>query len=178
MLLHSFIIFTFYASIHDYSRVLIAKNLHSNWFLTKKWQQDQQWRWQLFLMKCRHPEISFIIPSMTCSQGGKSPILLLWCKFSVVFLRHEFSIVFFNATLPVIFFLSKHSVLLLREESSVIWWIAACTLPSEIEKYLNNKLYIVLGLIGGSQKNINAGSYERTTHKKNTTPMKMLTPGS
>ena len=81
-------------------------------------------------MQGRHPEISFIIPSMTSSQGGQSPVLFIRCQFSIMLLRHEFSVVLLDTPLPVVFLLSKHSVLLLREESAVVGRVTAGALSS------------------------------------------------
>lgn len=71
-------------------------------------------------MKSRHPEIALVVPSVSSSQRGQSPILLLRRELPVMLLGHELPVMLLDAPLPVILLLSKHPVLLLSEEASVV----------------------------------------------------------
>lgn len=84
------------------------------------------------LVKRRHPEIALVISSVSSSQGGQSPVLLLRRELPVVLLGHELPVMLLNAPLPVILLLSKHPVLLLSEEAPVVRaGVTAGALPSK-----------------------------------------------
>ena len=88
-------------------------------------------------MKRWHPEIALVIPPMSCSQRGQSPVLLLRCELPVMFLRHKLPVVLLNAPLPVILLLSKHPVLLLSKETPIVRaGVAAGALPSKNKIWL------------------------------------------
>ena len=95
---------------------------------------QSQLAFQRILVKRWHPEIALVIPPMSCSQRGQSPVLLLRCELPVMLLRHKLPVVLLNAPLPVILLLSKHPVLLLSEETPIVRArVTAGALPSKQE---------------------------------------------
>ena len=122
--------------VHKKERILISKIYTANVKLFLASRDSWHFRGQgRILVKRWHPEIALVIPSVSSSQRGQSPVLLLRRELPVVLLRHKLPVMLLDAPLPVILLLSKHPVLLLSKETPIVrTGVTAGALPSTKEK--------------------------------------------